>query len=238
MTNLVMLNNIDHQNLRINPEWSEQLGDNYAVVPTFPAEFRRVQAYYPILFSFAEQTKQFTPVALLGLGNQENLFINNGRWDAGYIPACAECRPFYIGAGGNNGQLSVHVDLDSPKLSEDDGIPLFMPQGGNSDYVNHIASLLGAIHEHLPEVNNFIGALAEYDLLEPFVLESKLANGTQFTLDGFYTINEDKLNALPPADLVALQQSGFLSEIYMVIASMSQINRLIYTKNQRYPDNI
>jgi len=233
MPNLTLLNNIDHHALKINPAWSADLGDNYAVVPTFPAEFRRVQAYYPIVFNYAEQSQQFTPVALLGLDNNENLFIAEQRWQAGYIPACAECKPFYIGAGGMNGELSIHIDLDSPKLSETEGLPLFLPQGGNSEYINHIAELLGAIHHHLPEVGNFVSALTQHDLLEPFVLKAKLADGTHFTLDGFYTINEDKLAGLPAAALAELHQSGFLAEMYMVIASMSQLNRLIYTKNQR-----
>jgi len=237
MTNLVMLNNIDHKDLRINPAWSEQLGDNVAVVPTFPAEFRRIQAYYPILFSFSAKNNQFTPVALLGLENNENLFLENDSWNAGYIPACAECKPFYIGANGQNGELNIHVDLDSPKLSEEEGVPLFLPQGGNSDYINHIASLLGAIHEHLPEVNNFIGALVQFDLIEPFTLETKLANGANFKLDGFYTINEDRLNALSNQDFEQLKQSGFLTEIYMAVASMSQLNRLIYTKNKQIKAN-
>jgi hypothetical protein len=50
MPNYVMLNNVDHQNVKVITERSARYGDNVHHAMTFPIEFRRVQASYPIFF--------------------------------------------------------------------------------------------------------------------------------------------------------------------------------------------
>ena len=50
MTNSVLLNNIDHKDLRVITTRSAAYGDDVMFALTFPAEFRNVQAHYPIVF--------------------------------------------------------------------------------------------------------------------------------------------------------------------------------------------
>ncbi len=51
MTQHVLLNSVDHQHLRVITERGSQYGDNLWFSPTFPLEFRSVQAQYPIFLS-------------------------------------------------------------------------------------------------------------------------------------------------------------------------------------------
>ena len=51
MANNVLLNSIDHQDLKVLTERSKAYGDNVWYTQTFPQEFRSVQAYYPIFFN-------------------------------------------------------------------------------------------------------------------------------------------------------------------------------------------
>ena len=69
--------------------------------------------------------------------------------------------------------------------------------------------------------------------MEPFTLEIKLDDGSNNKLTGFYTINEDKLSALPSEILSKLMVNGWLGSIYMVIASTANFRALIERKNRQ-----
>jgi len=237
MTNHVLLNNIEHKDLKINTERTEEMGDKLWFAQTFPTEFRNVQAHYPILFQKDSNTGQFMPVTLFGFENGDNLFLKDGKWDATYIPFAIQRMPFYIGFQDvqNNGvmekQRVITLDLDSPKVNKDKGISLFSEHGGNSDYLEDIAVVLETLHTGIEKNDVFIQALVSLDLLEAVTLDIELNDGSKNQLVGFYTINEDKLNGLSSDDLTGLQKAGFIESIYMVIASQMNIHDLVARKN-------
>jgi hypothetical protein len=228
----VLLNNIDHKDLRVITRRGAPLGDAQMTAVTFPNEFRNVQACYPIVFRKTTDGLGFEPIALLGFQEQENLFLHGEQWDAPYIPMLIERQPFLIGVGGPNGdELMVHIDIDNPRVSQFDGEPVFLPHGGSTDYLERVTSLLQAIHHGLQDTPALLAALQEHELLEGFVLDIELNDGSQNRLVGFYTINEDKLAALGADAVAKLHQAGHLHAIYMVLASLSNFRMLIDRKN-------
>ena len=239
MTNHVLLNNIEHKDIKINTERTKEMGDNVWFAQTFPLEFRNVQAHYPILFQKDSNTGQFMPVALFGFENDDNLFLDNGKWDAAYIPFAVQRMPFYIGFqhiesnGVTEKQRVITLDLDSPKVSKDKGIELFLEHGGNSDYLEDIAVVLETLHEGIQQSSAFIDALVNLELLEAVTLDIELNDNSKHQLVGFYTINEDNLNGLSNDNYLALQQAGFIEPIYMIIASQMNIHALVARKNAK-----
>ena len=237
MTKHVLLNNIEHKDLKINLERSAQMGDNVWYTQTFPMEFRSAQAHYPILFQKDNDTGQITPVTLFGFENDNNLFLKNGKWDAAYIPLAVQRMPFYIGFqestvdGVTEKNRVLTLDVESPKLNKTHGADLFLEYGGNSDYLEHIANVLEALHHGLQENSAFIEALTNCELLEAVTLDIELNDGSKNQLMGFYTINEDNLNSLSQYKLAKLHSQGYLQAIYMVIASQVHINDLVARKN-------
>jgi hypothetical protein len=237
MTNLVLLNNVDHKHLKVMLNYGAELGDNYMCVATYPKEFRSLQAQYPIVFGKNSEGGHYTPLALLGLEGKENLFVVDGSWKARYVPLCAACKPFYIGQQTSRDLSAeqtwvIHVDLDSPKLNQEKGINLFKAQGGTSEHLERISAMLGEIHHGISEVSHFVELLTEYDLLEPFSAEGSLMDGNKFLLQGFHIVNEEKLAGLSVEALKRLHDSGFLFDIHMHLASLSQISGLIERKNR------
>jgi hypothetical protein len=234
MKNLMVLNNVDHKDLKITTTRSQELADGYMCVPTFPSEFRTVQAHYPFVFNKNDSSQEYTPLVLLGLQEDENLFLKEGNWDARYIQACAEARPFYIGQDQDQDgqQWLIQVDIHSPKLSTDTGTDLFMEFGGNSPFLDRIRDVLSTIHEGVAEVKPFTELLVRYELLEPFSVETTLANEQKYRLDGFYTINEERLANLAAEEIVELHQSGYLFDIYMQLSSLSNLSDLFARKNK------
>lgn len=229
MPNPVLLNNIDHKDLRIVTRRGARFGDDRMSAVTFPAEFRSVQAYYPIVFAKAADGS-FQPLALFGFEEGENLFLDGERWDAAYLPLALEREPFLIGRG--NGELMVHVDMDSPRVKRDEGEPVFLPHGGTTDFIERINSTLSSLHHGLEATPAFVAALLEHELLESFVLDITLDDGSQGRLAGFYTINEDRLAALDAGAIGQLHRAGHLEPIYMAIASLAQFRGLIERKNR------
>ncbi len=229
MANPVLLNNIDHKDLRVITRHAPGLTDSHAFVPTFPGEFRLLQAHYPIIFR--KEGDAFEPVALLGFESDENLFLSENGWDASTLPLLVDRLPFLIGRDGD--ELMIHIDLDSPRVSQTEGEPIFLPHGGMSPYLENINSMLLTVHEGMAANGAFIETLVKHELLEGFSLDVTLDDGSQNRLAGFYTINEDKLAALDAASLDSLHKAGYLSAIYFQLASLSNFRALIDRKNAR-----
>lgn len=239
MTNSVLLNNIDHQNLKIITERSATYGDNLWYAQTFPMEFKSVQAYYPIFFNKNPDTGKFFPLALFGFENKENLFLSDNKWTADYIPAMVARQPFLIGiqalneGGIEKQQRMLNIDLDNPRVNQEQGESIFLEHGGNSPYLDKVADLLEAIHHGLNDSNDFIDALNEHQLLESVTLDITLNDHSKNQMLGFYTINEEKLAGLSSDVLTLLHKKGYLQAIYMTIASQANVRKLISKKNER-----
>lgn len=236
MPNHALLNNVDHKHLRVITARGAAYGDAVMSALTFPAEFRELQAHYPIVFAKNADGTAFDALALFGFQQGENLFLDEraGRWDAPAIPLSVERQPFLIGRGGE--ELSVHVDLDHPRIVATpgalEGEALFLTYGGTTEYLERIASVLRTLHDGLESARGFGAALVELALLESFVLDVELDDGAQHRLEGFYTINEENLRSLPTDRLEGLYRAGYLEAIYMALASLSQFRGLIDRKNR------
>ncbi len=235
----VLLDNITHRDLRILTTHGPALGDDVMTSPVFPTEFRSVQAHYPIVFQQGADGA-LQPVALLGLRQGENLFLDEGagRWDAHYVPLALARQPFLIGRAGE--ELVIHVDTSHPRVRglaghDDmaDGVPLFLPHGGASEYLEHANSVLLALHEGLESLPAFTAALLRHELLESFVMDVELSDGSQSRLAGFLTIHEERLAALGADALHDLHRAGHLAAVYLVVASLAHLRDLVERLNAR-----
>ena len=235
MTSHVLLNNVEHKDLRIITTRGADYGDNVMFCPTFPAEFRSIQAHYPIAFRKTADG-QFQPIALFGFQEKQNLFLGRGGWDACYLPLMIERVPFLIGKSDQ--QLMVHIDLDNTRVSRTTGEPVFLAHGGSSEYLERINSVLLAIHQGLEGTPPFIAAMLEHNLLESFVFDIQLANGSHNRLTGFYVIDEERLAALGGSALEALSKAGHLQAAYMAIASLSNFRALIERQNRLHAGDL
>ncbi len=223
MTRSVLLNNVTHRDLRVVTAHGAAWGDDVMSAVVVPAEFRNLQAHYPVVFRKTADATGFQPVAVLGFEPGQNLFLGPDGWDASYVPMAIERQPFLIGRDGD--ELLVHVDMDSPRIGS--GEPVFLPMGGTSEFLERVNSLLLALHEGLQATPAFVRALLDHDLLESFVLDAVGPDGAPNRLTGMYTINEERLARLPGDAVQALHAAGHLLPIYMAVASIGRFRDLI-----------
>lgn len=235
MSNHQILNPANHAQLRVHIGADAAFGDNVMACLTVPAEFRSVQAHYPIVFRRDITTGAFSALALFGFENGENLFLDGDRWDARYKPLAQSIQPFLIGRSGPDAETAqVHIDMASPRVSTNgEGMRVFDEDGRPTPYLEAMAGRLGDLDHGYRQSTDFYAALERYNLLEPFTLEVPLNDGSRHSLVGYHIIAEDQLAALDGTALADLQAKGYLMPIYMVLASLPQFGDLIARKNKR-----
>ncbi len=239
MAKHVLLNNIQHKDLRVITQFSAAYGDNISSTLTFPTEFADVQKEYPIFFQINPDTGKYQSVALFGISQNENLFLTaDGTWDATYIPALIARGPFLIGFqqdpnNPDSREPVIHVDMESPKVSTTEGTPVFLEFGGNTPYLENITRSLKDIYDGMAISEFMFQAFTELDLIEPVNIEIEFNNGEQHRLNGNYTINRDKLANLTGEQLFQLNRSGFLAAAFLVTTSLGNMQKLINIKNRR-----
>jgi len=231
MTKTVVLNNVDHHDVRVVLGHAPAWGDAVNQVLVFPTEFDDAQRDYPILFR-KDADGEFQSVALLGLDRDENLFLDEAGWQGRYVPATRQNGPFLIGHHGH-AEPMIHIDLDHPRVSRQAGEPLFRTHGGNSPYLDHVIRVLGRIHDGMAVSAPMFAAFAEADLIEPIVLQIQLDDTLQYNLPDFYTIGPARLARLDGPALERLHRSGFLRAAFMVMSSIANVSRIIDLKNRR-----
>jgi hypothetical protein len=93
--------------------------------------------------------------------------------------------------------------------------------------------MLGALDEGYRASADFLSALDVHGLLEPFSMDVTLDNGAMHRLVGYHLLSEEKIRALEPGALVALHAAGHLEPIYMALASIGNLGKLVRRKNRR-----
>jgi len=234
MSQYEVLDKEKHGHLGIRTGYSAALGDAVMYVMTYPMEFRDVQSCYPILFTKDANTGGFFAAALLGFEADQNLFLHDDGWDASYVPSIVQRQPFLIATGGEGDNKSpvVSLDLDHPRVSHDDGETLFNSEGSPTEFLNQKISVLDKLHRGMQHSGGFIDALLKHDLLEQITLDLTFNDGDKKSLQGFYSIAEEKLYELKGDVLESLNQAGYLQPVFMAVASLSRMRDIIERRNR------
>ncbi len=235
MTNHQILNSTEHRNLRISAGAGPELGDGVMACLAVPSEFRRLACEYPVLFRYDSEARSFSALALLGFEPGENLYVEGGRWDAAYRPLAMAVQPFLVGRPRDgDGPGQVHIDMGHARIAAGgEGMRVFDDAGQATPYLEDIAAMLGALDEGYRASGDFFAALDRYDLLEPFSMDVTLDNGASHRLVGYHLVNEEKLAGLEPGVVAELHGAGYLEPIYMALASIGNLAKLVRRKNRR-----
>jgi hypothetical protein len=231
--NPVQINNIDHADLRVSPRAGAEFGDAANQALVFPAEFEELQREFAIVFRRREAGLQ--AYALLGLDRDENLFLSGDRWASRYVPAMHQRGPFSIGmvrgsAEAETGEPMIHVDMDDPRVGNDEGLPLFLEHGGNAPYLNLMSGVLRLLYAGMRDAPPAYAALDEAGLLTPVTLNIEVTEDRQYTVPDVLVVDIERLAALTGEPLERLHGSGILRLAIFAAASLGNIQQLIARK--------
>jgi hypothetical protein len=144
-------------------------------------------------------------------------------------------QPFLVGKSADGETpVQIHIDLDHPRISTNgEGVLLFDAFGRPTPFLDQIGEMLEQLDVGYRTSGSFFAALERYELLEPFALDVELPLGGKQRLVGYHLINEEKLRTLEPGIIADLHSEGHLMPIFMALASLSNLPKLVDLKSRR-----
>lgn len=239
MARYELLNNVTHKDLRVVMRFGREFGDDIGMVLAFPSEYAELQREYPIFFRKDRDSGEWQSVALLGFEQHENLFLQDGRWNAAYLPGAVARGPFLIGFQEQRiddelrREPVIHVDVEHPRVSFSEGEAVFLPQGGQSPYLQHIANVLRGIRDGTEFGTAMFATFDSMGLIQPVNLDVQLDDKHRVSVNGLHGIDRERLAALDAESLQRLNQAGLLEGAYLVLASLHNVRRLMAEKQRR-----
>jgi hypothetical protein len=225
----VPLNRTQHKDLRLKGIPSLRFAANVHSVPLTGVEFPAAARDLPILFA-GSSMEEAGPMALLGLRQNENLFVDaDGQWAANtYIPAFVRRYPFVLAekpADQEGDDFTVFLDEAYEGFGSDEGERLFKEDGSDSDMLKNAVNFLGEFQQHVGRTQWFMEQLRKHDLLEPRNIRLE-KDGKAINLNGLYVVSEEKLRKLDEKTSHEFLKEGVFGWIYAHLLSLANIDRV------------
>ena len=199
-------------------------------VPLSFTEFSVACRDFPIAFVSGDGGASYVPMVVLGLENQQNLFVTrDNTWAEGvYVPAYVRRYPFCMTRVTVDGrEQTERVACVEKRAISDKGDALFDTQGEPLPAWQERQKLLFEYEADLLRSEDMCKAVAQLELLEPFTMQAVPNQGTPLAMTGMFRIAEQKLAELPGEKLRELAQNGILSRIYAHLISLGNFGRLL-----------
>jgi hypothetical protein len=238
MALLESLDKTAHREISIDSRMVEVLGAGLNMVPVALSEFLKLVVQYPIAFTKDKETGRFVCVALFGLHDGENLFLENGQWNAIYIPLHITRQPFFLGNAAENtpdgDQFVVCIDVEHGSIRDSAGERIFDADGNETAYLERMKECLAELLNGESSTRHFVETLARLKLLIPMQLEITFEKGDSTEVTGLYTIDESRLAELSADDVTSLHAQQYLGPIYTMLASLGHIYSMVDKRNKRF----
>lgn len=230
--NIVPISRDSHKKLKFDTLHNFAFAVDTHWTPLAGEEFFQAALTYPILFMGAEAPDgkmTYTPVAMLGLLNEKNDFIDeNNNWQADtYIPAIIRRYPFVLAGTQDQKELTVCFDSESGMFNELDGVDLFNSDGSVSPFLENRVNFLNGLKNSLEQTIKFSETLAKMKLLKNQSIDIRNNSGRTARLENFWIIDTEKFNKLSGDQLAKLHKHGFLGWIYAQLISMNNLAHLM-----------
>jgi hypothetical protein len=215
--------------VKARTETVPDFGRHTNALPVSVSELVAAGRDFPIAFLTSDGGQSYAPIAILGFGEKQNLFVDaQGKWDsASYVPAYIRRYPFCIGRlyaedrpGAERLVCVAKQDLDPH------GLALYDEDERPTAYWRGTEQLLKDYEDDLQRTADTCASLAELGLFSPFQFKVHESDATALTLEGMYRIEETRLAALDPVQIKNLMTSAILSSVYAHFHSLANFARL------------
>lgn len=229
--NPTLLQNNVHTKAQISNDIGFAFAKETTAVPLNLIEFPQAAHYYPIAFARDEQA---TPVAIVGIRNNENLFVNaKGEWKADtYIPAYVRRYPFILSTSEGSDQLSLCAD-DVPGVMDKKGNRIFEDDGKPTQFAQNALEFCRSYHQAATLTQGFGKALHESGILVDRTAEITLEGDQRVSFSGFRIVDEEKFNQLPEKTFMEWRDKGYLAGVYAHLFSGLHWGSLTRLANER-----
>ena len=226
----VALDRVKHRELKLNLEQRD-----LSVMSTLNAffvagtEFTDACKEFPVVWVNAGKDEagkvQVAPVAVFGLQVGQNLCIEGNAWRVRYVPAMLRLYPFALARVAAD-EMVVCIDEACAGIGAE-GQALFDANGEPTEFTKTVQQQLETFESEIERTRMAGALLVEKDLLRDMRFDATLPDGSKLGVDGFLTIDEQKLSALSDADVLMLSRNGLLGLIHAHQISLGNMGRLV-----------
>lgn len=222
MPQWIPLSRTQHAESFYLPRQDNTFAASQVVTPILLAELNKLLPHYAL--GFVKQGASFQAVALLGLDNQNNLYLDNeGRWRCSYTPAFLRGYPFTMASDQQNKKVFA---IDQDYLSEEHGVPLFDDAGRLSYKVQKSFEFINRCEHNRQLTVAAMQTLANTGVIEPWPIRVNLGEQRElFKVNGIYRVSEKTLNALDTETYASLSGAP-MALAHAQLFSMSQLKQL------------
>ncbi|MGA1933749.1 SapC family protein [Arcobacter sp. YIC-464] len=194
-------------------------------------EFSRAAATYPIVFLEDKANDKFRPVVMLGLEAGENLFVQEGKWKASYIPAIVRRYPFALSKTGDEDRYVICIDEDSEFVNKEEGQAIFKEDGTADEVMDRVKKYLTELQQMDMFTDKFCEDMKSENMFTPLNMKVRVGDEIK-NVGGAYVINEERFNDLNNEKFIALREKKYIPIIYSHLSSLAQIERLLTFKDK------
>ena len=217
-------------------DWSVCAGMNSTFLAA--TEFGDACREYPVVFVNAGKDEQgqpvVAPIAVLGVSQDENLFVEQKAWRGRYMPAVLRAYPFCTGRIDNE-RFAVCLDSAWSGLSDSEGQALFTAEGTPSPLLEAAQKQLEAFETEVQRTQLLCRKLVELDVLRDMRIDATFGDGRKHSVDGFLTVEQERMAGLSDAQVLDLHKSGVMGLIHAHWLSLGNMRLLLDWHVQRHP---
>ena len=238
MSTLVELSNTVHKDLKLKENSLAQFAASQQIMRLRVPEVGKAATNFPLFFSRNQQDGSWVLSALSSFEPMQNLFVEEGHWNAIYQPISLQTFPFYLMQSPKvENSYTIGILENSEAFSTETGEAIFDSAGRASLYLTKAKNLLEASIKQDIDTYRFTQEVEALGLVKTIDLQLVFEDGNTQNIAGLCTIDEDKLQSLPAEKMNALNDSGYLIAIHAMLLSIYQLNLLLRKHNERNTQN-
>jgi hypothetical protein len=222
----VPLSAATHGNVHVEPIERYAFAGELNAVPLMAIEFANASLEYPIVFTQVGDVVM--PAAVLGLRNQQNVFVAaDGRWDAAHVPAFIRRYPFVFSSSDDGQRLTLCIDEACPSVNRQErGSALFGAAGQPTAYLESVLAFTKEYQRQDGRTRALCRRLRDLGLLTPMQASAPMPSGEDVTLSGFLAVDRARVRDLDAASLQALARDDELEPLFLHLASLRNFERI------------
>ncbi len=199
-------------------------------------EFTDACKEFPVVWVNAGQDPdgkpQVAPIAVFGLQSDQNLCIDGDQWRVRYVPAMLRLYPFALARVADN-QMVVCIDEGWTGFNRTLGEALLTDAGEPTEFTLNVQKQLEAFELEVERSRLAGELLVSRGLLRDMRFDATLPDGNKLGVDGFLTVDEEKLAALSDADVQEFHRNGLFGLIHAHQISLGNMAKLVEWHVQR-----